>query len=111
MGTHPIFESDFDCLTEMEVTQKSPLATLAPLKGLRSILSFFPHSSRLSDTVVPYGLAVADGSRVKISCRNCPSKAECQECGVCGCVVCAACYFPDYSRADTRFKCRACYSI
>ena len=37
---------------------KSPLS--APLKGLRSILSFFPHSSRLSDTVVQSGLAVSD---------------------------------------------------
>jgi len=32
MGTHPIFESDFDCLTDSEIGEPNLKPILAPLK-------------------------------------------------------------------------------
>jgi len=33
MGTHPIFESDFDCLTEFEIERRKKMATAGPWVG------------------------------------------------------------------------------
>merc|ERR1711953_1439100 len=48
MGTHPIFESDFDCLTEMVQTQGSFIATLEDTadKVLRRSKHILPHVAR-----------------------------------------------------------------
>merc|ERR1712123_553327 len=36
MGTHPIFESDFDCLTVRQFRSRSKLATMAPSITVRT---------------------------------------------------------------------------
>jgi len=39
MGTHPIFESDFDCLTECIGQKDAPERTVRIARGFRSFLS------------------------------------------------------------------------
>lgn len=44
---------------------KSPEPVYKPLSGLRSICSYFPHSSRLSDNVVNSGIAAGDTNLIE----------------------------------------------
>lgn len=94
---------------ETESPVDSPQPNTKPLSGLQSILSFFPHSSRLSDAVIQSGLAIQGLTDDKVKCSLCTKPKKCQKCRNCGQLICQNCYFPDYSSAETNFTCRQCY--
>lgn len=94
---------------ETELPVDSPQPNTKPLSGLQSILSFFPHSSRLSDAVIQSGLAIQGLTDDKVKCSLCTKPKKCQKCRNCGHLICQNCYFPDYSSAETNFTCRQCY--
>lgn len=94
---------------ETESPVDSPQPNTKPLSGLQSILSFFPHSSRLSDAVIQSGLAIQGLKDDKVKCSLCTKPKKCQKCRNCGQPICQNCYFPDYSSAETNFTCRQCY--
>lgn len=94
---------------ETESPVDSPQPNSKPLSGLQSILSFFPHSSRLSDAVIQSGLAIQGLTDDKVKCSLCTKPKKCQKCRNCGHLICQNCYFPDYSSAETNFTCRQCY--
>jgi len=54
MGTHPIFESDFDCLTEMKGDEPEPCLTCPPL-DLKRVVGFNGH--------VKDGLHIVEGEK------------------------------------------------
>ena len=93
---------------------KSPeTPVVKPLSGLRSLCSYFPHSSRLSDAVINSGLAIGGGAPVeRRQCQLCTKNTKCTKlCLRCSASVCSGCHFPDYSQTETRFICRQCYII
>lgn len=82
-----------------------------PPSGLRSILSYFPHSSRIPDSVNYSGIPSTND--VSQNCSMCTARiteSGTVACAICCCEnLCPNCSFANYQESITRYVCHKCY--
>lgn len=91
------------------VITATPETPAAPPSGLRSILSYFPHSSRIPDCVNYSGVPTVNATAKNCSLCN-TAIVQCVTCNSCGCEnICSNCSFANYQESVTRYVCHKCY--